>query len=102
MAIVAKMVASTITVGGGGHLEACKEWDEGAIPADWSTSGISNLYTDVPVWLEGATHVRRAPGQAFESIELNAVALPAGSDPDRTNAKWAMASPRGKIDHDHP
>jgi hypothetical protein len=98
MAIVAKMVASEVTGRGGGRYVPCGEHEPGAIAADDKTSPLSNLYTDLPTWLEDAKFLRRDPyAQAAESVALTAVSMPAGSDPDRTNAKWANASPNGQL-----
>jgi hypothetical protein len=98
MAIVAKMQASEIKALGGGRYVACDPDEEGAIAADDKSSPIANLYTDLPGWLAGATHFRRqAHAQSSECITLTCVSMPAGSDPDQTNAQWAMASPSGQL-----
>ncbi len=100
MALVAKMVATQVTVQGGDIWIACSPDDEGAISLDddqasWVTK---TVYTDPPQWLLGTGYIKQVRGtQANEAVELNCVSVPKGSDPDKTNAQWAYASPSGRL-----
>ena len=96
MALVAKMIAAEVKHRGGGHWEACEEEDEGAIDVA-ECPAVQNLYPDPPQWLLMTGWVRFIKGTSSEEIELNAVGPAAGTDPDKGNSQWAMASPAGKL-----
>ena len=98
MALVAKMQAVEVLQMGGGRWVPCEPTDEGAVAMDDPSSPVANLYTDPPSWLTSSTHVRRLEqAQSAEAVKLSAVSRPKGSDPDQTNAQWAMASPSGTL-----
>lgn len=92
MALVARMVASEVTGRSGQPYVACEPDEEGAIPTE---EAFGNYTYGVPVWLQGASHVKPKQQQGSESFKLNVVRSKGGDDPSN---EWFTASPMGSLE----
>lgn len=92
MALVAKMVAHEVTGRSGTRYEQCGPDEPDARPVE---DVFGNYAYGVPVWLQGASHVRTVVGQGSEQIKLQCVRT---DDPNDPNNQWWTASPSGTLE----
>lgn len=91
MGLVARMKAEEVTGRRGVQNVACGPDEEGAKLVE---EVYGNYHYGVPVWLEGATHVRPVEGKGSENFKL---AVVRSTGPDDPSNEWFEASPNGEL-----